>query len=264
MKVTKLREPVRPEEIAEAKKKLRKEGLSQWDLMRIKFKRNRLAVVAGWIILIIYLVLIFADFLSPYDINEKNEYYVNAPPMRIRILDGKGLSRPFVYAYRFEIDKKTFLRIYKPDTAKKYYVNFFVQGAEYRLFGLFKTRIRLFGVDEGGAIFPLGTDRFGQCLYSRILAGARVTLTAGLLGVVISVILGSILGTLSGYYGGTPDMVVQRIIEFVRSFPRIPLWLTLAAALPPTWSSIRIYFGIAVSGITLAINNIWRCKIRAN
>jgi len=245
MMVKKLREPVSSAEIAkETKKKRHKEGLSQWDLMRIKFKRNQLAVISGWVVLFIYLVVIFADFISPYAINYKNEYYVNAPPMRVRIFDQKGLSRPFVYAFKFEIDKKTFLRIYTPDTSKKYYVKFFVKGEEYRLFGLFKARIRLLGIDEGGAIYLLGTDRFGQCVFSRILAGARVTLTAGLLGVLISVILGSVLGTLSGFYGGTVDMVVQRIIEFVRSFPRIPLWLTLAAALPATWSSIRIYFGI--------------------
>jgi peptide/nickel transport system permease protein len=220
------------------------EGLSQWDLMRLKFRRNRLAVISGWIVLAIYVAIAFADFLAPYPINLKNELYVNAPPMRIRIFDTKGISRPFTYAYTFEIDRKTFLRIYEPDTSRKYPIRLFVQGEEYKLFGLFKTRVRLFGVDEGGAIYLLGTDRFGQCMYSRLLAGTRVTLTAGLLGVVISLVIGSIMGTLSGYYGGTVDMVVQRIIEFVRSFPRIPLWLTLAAALPPTWSSIRIYFGI--------------------
>jgi len=221
-----------------------KVGLSQWDLMLLKFRRNHLAVVSGYVVLAVYLAVVFADSLSPYDINAKNELYVNAPPMRLRILHDGRLSRPFVYGYKYELDRRTYLRKYIPDTNKRYPVRLFVQGAPYKLFGLIPARLRLYGTDPGGVVFLLGTDRFGQDMASRILAGARVTLTAGLLGVAISVVLGSILGTASGYLGGTIDNVIQRIIEFLRSFPQIPLWLTLAAALPPTWSSIRIYFGI--------------------
>lgn len=221
-----------------------KVGLSQWDLMWIKFKRNKLAVVSGVVLIVVYTVIIFSDFLSPYSIRTKNEFYVNAPPMKIHIFENGSLTRPYVYGYSQEIDPVNFLRVFTVDTTKKHTIQFFYQGAPYKLFGLFDTRIRLFGVAQGEALYLLGTDRFGQDMYSRILAGSRITLSAGLLGVVISITLGSVLGTLSGFYGGVVDLVLQRVIEFLQSFPSIPLWLTLAAALPPTWSSINIYFGI--------------------
>lgn len=217
---------------------------SQWELMRLHFRRNRLAVVSGWIVVGLYLVIIFADFLAPYATNRMNENYVYAPPMKLHFSDENGRSRPFVYGYTNVVDPKTFQRVFTPDDSTKYYVRFLVVGDEYRLFGLFPMRIRLFGVDTPGVIFLLGTDRFGQDMFSRVLAGTRISLTAGLLSVIISMILGSILGTLSGYYGGIIDSIVQRAIELLSSIPRIPLWMTLAAALPPTWSSVRIYFGI--------------------
>jgi len=222
----------------------RKQGLSQWNLMWLKFRRAKLAVISGWVLLIVYMMVVFADFLSPYPINMKNEHYVYAPPMRVHILHEGRLMRPFVYAYKQEIDPHTFLRHYAPDETRPYPIRFFVRGEGYKLLGLFSANVRLFGVDDGGVVYLLGTDRFGQDVWSRILAGTRVTLTAGLLGVAISLTLGSVLGTLSGFYGGVVDMALQRVIEFLRSFPQIPLWLTLAAALPPTWSSVKVYFGI--------------------
>jgi peptide/nickel transport system permease protein len=219
-------------------------GLSQWDLMWLKFRRAKLAVVSGWVLIGVYLLVIFADFFAPYPISLKNESYVHAPPMRVRLVHEGRVMRPFVYAYDQEIDPRTFLRHYTADTSTPYPIRFFVQGAEYKALGLFPTRVHLFGVDEGAYAYLFGPDRFGQDVLSRILAGTRVTLSAGLLGVVISLVLGSVLGTVSGYYGGTVDMALQRVIEFLRSFPNIPLWLTLSAALPPTWSSIKVYFGI--------------------
>jgi peptide/nickel transport system permease protein len=221
-----------------------KVGLSQWDLIRLKFRRNRLAVISLWVVVVVYLIVAFADFFSPYSINLKNEDYVYAPPMRVRLFHEGRLSLPFVYGYTYEIDRRTFLRHYVPDPARRYPIRFFVRGERYNLLGFIPARLRLYGTIEGGEVFLLGTDRFGEDMVSRILAGTRVTLSVGLIGVVISLVLGSILGTLSGFYGGAVDNIVQRIIEFLRSFPQIPLWMTLAAALPPTWSSIRIYFGI--------------------
>lgn len=219
-------------------------SLSQWQLMRLHFRRNRLAVVSGWVVLSLYIIIIFADFLSPYAINRMNESYVNAPPMAIHFWEENGLSRPYVFGYGSVVDPQTFQRKFTSDPEKKYYLQIFVQGDPYKLFGLFPTNLRLFGAEEGGVVFLLGTDRFGQDMFSRILAGTRISLTAGLLSVIISIVLGSVLGTLSGYYGGWVDGLVQRVIEVLSSMPRIPLWMTLAAALPPTWSSVNIYFGI--------------------
>ena len=219
-------------------------GLSQWDLIWMKFRRNRLAVISGVVLVVMYLSIFFADFISPYPINQKNQDYVNAPPMWVHFTHDGQLTRPFVYGFKMEIDRKTYLRIYTLDPSKRYEIRFFSEGAEYSLFGVVKTNRHLFGVQGQDRVFLLGTDRFGQDMFSRIMAGAQVTLTVGLLGVIISLVLGSVLGTLSGFYGGAIDMVLQRVIEFLQSFPHIPLWLTLAAALPPTWSSINIYFGI--------------------
>jgi peptide/nickel transport system permease protein len=219
-------------------------GLSQWELIRLHFMRNRLAVVAGWVIVALYLVVIFADFLAPYATNRMNESYVNAPPMQLHFRDENGWTLPYVNGYTSAVDPKTFQREFVADPEQRFYLRFFVRGDSYRLFGLFPTNLRLFGVEEPGVLYFLGTDRFGQDMFSRILAGTRISLTAGLLSVAISVILGSILGTLSGYYGGWIDSLVQRVIEVLSSMPRIPLWMTLAAALPPTWSSVNIYFGI--------------------
>lgn len=221
-----------------------KVGLSQWDLIGLKFRRNKIAVVAAVVLSIIVLMMIFASFLSPYPIGLKNQNWVYTPPMAVRIFHEGQLTRPFVYGFSVKVDPKTFLRIYTVDTTKRYDIRYFVHGVEWSFYGLFKTDIRLFGVDAPGTIFLLGTDRFGQDMWSRVLAGTQVTLSVGLIGVIISVCLGAVLGTLSGFYGGTVDMILQRLIEFLQSFPNIPLWLTLAAALPPTWSSLRVYFGI--------------------
>lgn len=220
------------------------QGLSQWQLMLIHFRRNRIAVVSAWIVVGLYLVIVFADFLSPYPTNKMNELYVYAAPTSVHFRDDNGLTWPYVYNYTSEVDPKTFQRVFTADTSQQFPVRFFVKGAKYRILGLIPASIHLFGVDELGVIFLLGTDRFGQDMFSRILAGTRVSLTIGLLSVMISVMIGSVLGTLSGYYGGAIDSIVQRIIELLSSLPHIPLWMTLAAALPPTWSSLKVYFGI--------------------
>ena len=220
------------------------QGLSQWDLMYIKFLRHRLAVASGLFLLVVYTVIIAAEFFAPYPTNQKYDMFVYTPPMTVWFWDENGPSRPFVYGYKQEMDLKTFKRAYVPDLEQKYYIRFFTPGSEYTVLGLFKLDLHFFGVDEPGKIFIFGTDRFGQDVFSRTLTGAQVTLTAGMLSVAISVILGAVLGTLSGYYGGTVDLVVQRVIEFLSSIPRIPLWMTLAAVMPSDWSSVRVYFGI--------------------
>src|SRR5262249_30199883 len=155
-------------------------------------------------------------------------------------------SRPFVYGLQPSVDPKTFTKIYKPLTDKIYPVHFFAKGEPYKLWGLIPTERHLFQVDAPAKIFVLGTDSQGRDLFSRIFFGAQVSLTVGLIGVILSLVIGSFAGIVGGYYGGVVDNILQRAIEVLLAFPQIPLWLALAAALPPNWSSITVYFGITI------------------
>jgi peptide/nickel transport system permease protein len=217
---------------------------SQWALMRMKFFRNKIAVVGGSVIILMYLMIIFADFLCPYDFSQRNVPYKYAPPSKIHWRDEGKRSRPYIYARSSELDLTVGAIIWTEDKTQKYYLRLFPQGFEYKLFGVVPARRHLFGADEGGYLTIFGADLLGRDLYSRILQGGRISLTAGLLGVLISLIIGSVMGAISGYKSGTTDLIVQRIIEFMNSFPRVPIWLAISAALPPSWSSVQIYIGV--------------------
>jgi peptide/nickel transport system permease protein len=215
-------------------------------LMWRKFLRSRVAVLAGIALIIIYLVMVLADCFAPYDMTRAQSDYLYCPPQPLRFVDaeGKFSLRPFVYPVTGERDLETFLFIYTEDRTRKAYVRLFVQGDPYTYLG-HEIRLKFFGVKEG-TIFLLGTDIRGRDFLSRIIMGSRISLTLGLVGVMISVFLGSVIGTLSGYFGGLLDDVIQRVIEFIRSFPTLPLWMALSAALPPTWPSHLVYLGIVV------------------
>ena len=143
------------------------------------------------------------------------------------------------------IDPLTLQKLYTADTTDLRPIRLFVRGAEYRLWGLIPGSLHLFGSDSG-PVMLLGADSFGRDLFTRNLYAARVSLSVGLVGVVLSFVLGLVLGGISGYYGGMVDNVIQRIIEFLISLPTIPVWMGLAAALPPEWGSIQIYFGVTI------------------
>jgi peptide/nickel transport system permease protein len=160
--------------------------------------------------------------------------------------EGAFHLRPFVYGYKRTVDPNTFRSTFTDVTEEMYPVQFFAKAEPYKLLGVFPTEVHLFKVEAPGKIFLLGTDSQGRDLFSRILFGARVSLTVGLLGVVISLVLGCFLGMLSGFYGGLTDVIMQRIVEVLLAFPQIPLWLALAAAVPPNWSSIKVYFGVTL------------------
>jgi len=219
---------------------------SQWQLMWRKFKKHKLAMVGGTILAIFYLVAVFCEFFSTQDIYNQYLKYIYAPPQRIHFFDEEGFHfRPFVYGLKRKLDPVTFRRTYTEDKTKKYPIYFFVHGDKYKLWNLFRTDIHLFGVKEG-TIFLFGTDNLGRDLFSRNLYAARISLSIGLVGVVLSFILGSILGGISGYYGRAVDMIIQRVIEFLICIPTIPLWMALSAALPKKWPPIKIYFGITI------------------
>lgn len=215
-------------------------------LMWWKFKRHKLAVAAGIVIILFYLMAIFADFLTPYPPGFRSGRPL-AAPQRPRFVTEQGFQfAPVVYGLTGHLDRTTFQRVYVPDTSHTFRVRFLVRGEPYRLFGLFNARLRLFGVEEGGSLHLFGTDRLGRDLYSRTIHGARISLSIGLVGVALSLFLGILIGGISGYFGGTVDTIIQRFIEIMFAFPTIPLWMALAAALPRDWGPIQVYFGITV------------------
>jgi peptide/nickel transport system permease protein len=222
--------------------------LSVRQIMWRRFRRNRLAMIGGTFLIFMYLTSLFAGFLAPYGVRTTFENYVSAPPQGIRFRDADGQFhlRPFVYGLDSAVDPQTFRRRYVPITEEIYPIRFFVEGPSYRLFGLIPTNRHLFGAEEPGRIFLLGTDRQGRDLFTRILYGSQVSLTVGLVGVFLSLVIGTVLGVATGFYGGIFDNIVQRVIEVLLAFPQIPLWLALAALVPPTWSSIQVFFGISV------------------
>ncbi|MGC8971353.1 MAG: ABC transporter permease [bacterium] len=232
------------EEIKKAEEKIYL--ASQWQLMWWKFKRHKLAMLGGWILFILYILAIFCEFFAPYSSTLRFEGYEYAPPQIIRIYDReKGIQWPFIYALKSEMDPNTFRFKVLEDRSKKYYVKFFVRGERYKLLGVFNANIHLFGID-GGPIFIFGSDKLGRDLFSRILYGARISLSIGLIGVFLSFILGLIIGGISGYLGGIVDEVIQRTIDFLISIPTIPLWMALSAALPRDWPVVKTYFGITI------------------
>ena len=219
---------------------------SQWQLMWRKFKKHKLAIVGGTILAIFYLIAIFCEFFSTQDPYERHSKYIFCPPQRIHFFDEKGFHlHPFVYGLERTLDPTTWERVYIIDKTKKYPIYFLVHGDKYKLWNLFSTDIHLLGVKEG-RIFLLGTDNLGRDLFSRNIYATRISLSIGLIGVALSFVLGLVLGGISGYFGGTTDMVIQRVIEFLISIPTIPLWMALAAALPEDWSPIKVYFSITI------------------
>jgi peptide/nickel transport system permease protein len=222
----------------------------QWKLMWWKFRKHRMALVSVFVLALCYFAAGFCEFVAPYSPEAFSTKYTLAPPTRVHLFDSNGTFRgPFVYGGKRERDPQTLRAIYTEDTSLIYPIGFFVQGTPYKLWGVFDANLHLFGIaaqqDEQG-FFLFGADRLGRDVFSRIVYGSRISLSLGLVGVLLSLILGIVLGGISGYYGGVADNIIQRVIEFIRSVPSIPLWMALSAALPPDWPVVRVYFGITV------------------
>jgi peptide/nickel transport system permease protein len=219
-------------------------GLSRRQLVWRRFLRSRAAVAGGLVVVAFYLVALFANFLAPYGVEQRFIDDLYAPPQRLHLDLRTGL---YVYAIQPTVNPDTLLTTFAPDPSRRVPLRFLVRGDPYPALGLFTSDVHLFGVNDSGmGAFLLGTDRQGRDLLSRILIGSQMSLTIGLVGVFLSLIIGSVLGVVSGYYGGRVDEVVQRLIEVIRSFPAIPLWMALTAALPQHWPPERVYFAITV------------------
>jgi len=224
---------------------------SQWRLMWLRFKKHKLALVASVLIIIMYILALFADFFAPYRPDDSVADLTFAPPTELHFKkpDGGFSLRPYVYGMKQEIDPEALRRVFKPDPEKVFPVKFFHRGDEYKMLGVIKSNIHLFGIEGGEQkyrIYVWGADRMGRDVFTRVIFGSRISMSVGLLGVFISLILGITIGGFSGYFGGWFDNMTQRIIEFIRSIPHLPLWMALSAALPANWPPLRVYFGITV------------------
>jgi len=219
----------------------------QWKLVWWKFRKHKVALVSGVIVILIYLVAILVEVLSPFPPGKTDSKFLYAPPQTLHFFDEQGRFGPYVNGYTSKIEPVALRRIFVVDPSAQIPVGFFVEGYEYKLLGLIPTNRHLIGpVDKDQPMFLLGADRLGRDLLSRLITGTRVSMSIGLVGVILSLVLGIFLGGLSGYYGGAVDNLIQRVIEFLRSIPSIPLWMGLAAALPLNWPPDRVYFAITV------------------
>ena len=219
---------------------------SQWQMMWWRLKRHHLAVVSGIILALMYFSVIISEVLAPYDLHTRNTEFIYAPPQEIHLFHNDEFVGPFVYGLDYKLNMENLRREYTPNPEKVQPIRFFCSGDDYRMWGLFDASFHLMCAAEGGTLFLFGTDRLGRDILSRIISGARISLTIGLVGIAISFVIGLTLGGLAGYYGGWVDSVVQRLIEIIRSFPELPLWMALSAALPVTWSPIGVFVGITV------------------
>lgn len=219
---------------------------SQLRLMWWQFRRHRVALISGIFLLIMYGTILISEFLAPYNLHSRHIDAIYAPPQAVHIFRDGSLVAPFVYGRTMELDMDTLQRIYTDNPNDVQPLRFFCSGEPYKFWGLVEARLRLVCPAEGGQMFLLGTDRLGRDVLSRIIYGARISLTIGIFGVVMSFVLGIIIGGLAGYHGGWFDMVVQRVIEVLQSIPSIPLWMALAAIIPVTWSPLLVYVGITV------------------
>ena len=219
---------------------------SQWKIMWWKFRRHRIAVISAWMLLFFYSSILVSEVLSPYNLHSRDTRHIYAPPQAVHFTHDGRFIGPFVYGYTMELNLQTMRREFRVTQDKVQPLRFFCRGDDYEFWDLFEANFHLVCPAQNGTFFLFGTDRLGRDVLSRIIHGTRISLTVGLLGIAVSFIIGITLGGISGYYGGWIDTVIQRFIEMVRSFPELPLWMALSAALPVNWSPVLVYFGITI------------------
>ena len=222
------------------------ERAGAWRLAWWKFKKHKLALASGILVILIYLVAAIAEFLAPFGPGDYRATYTYAPPQSLQLWDGEEFG-PYVFGYHVNFNPDSYEREFVVNREQKIALGFFVKGSPYRFWGLYESDVHFFGpVDPDQPMYLLGADRLGRDMLSRIIHGTRISMTVGLLGVTLSLFLGVLLGGVSGYYGGHIDNAIQRLIEFLLAIPTIPLWMGLAAAIPPTLPPVQVYFLITI------------------
>jgi peptide/nickel transport system permease protein len=224
---------------------------SQWQLMWWAFRRHRLAMVGLVVTILLYIIAAVPGFFAindPYQQNARAAYY---PPQQLHLFDrdanGNLTVGLWFHPDKLARDPESLAAIYKEDSTRKIGVSLLSHGFEYKIFGFIPASLHILASDDPNEpLFLLGADRLGRCVWSRIMQGAQISLSIGLVGVFLSLAIGIVLGGISGYYGGRIDFSIQRVIEFVLALPNIPIWLALSAALPQDWPAVRQYFMITV------------------
>ncbi|MDX2101228.1 MAG: ABC transporter permease [Alphaproteobacteria bacterium] len=224
---------------------------SQWQLMWWAFRRHHLAMLGLVVVVILYVIAAVPGFFAINDPSRQNARAAFHPPQQVHWIDtaedGSWRFSPYIHPYRLVRNPQTLAAEYQEDRTRKVGLTLFGRGYTYSVLGLFETDIHLFASsDPRQPLYLLGADRLGRCVWSRIMQGAQISLSVGLVGVILSLSIGVVLGGVSGYYGGKADFVIQRVIEFILSLPTIPIWLALAAALPQDWPAVTQYFMITL------------------
>lgn len=218
----------------------------QWRLIWWRFRHHRLAMIGAWVLGILITLAIFADVIAPVDPGSRDTNYVLGPPMVIKIKDENSWSRPFVHGLQNERDPVTLRMKTTPDRDVRRHIVLFPKVAPYKLWQTIEMERRLIGLVTGEPLHLLGTDNLGRDVFARSIHALKVSLSVGVVGVLISFVLGLIIGGIAGYLGGLTDFLIMRAIELVMSIPTLPLWMTLAAIVPKEWTAVQAYFAITV------------------